>query len=65
MDIVKLFKACRSGDIETVNRLIYCFLSRFLIQTKDIDINFRDRFDSTPLYFACLCGHTDLVQNVM
>ncbi|KAI2810039.1 Ankyrin repeat and BTB/POZ domain-containing protein 1 [Blomia tropicalis] len=53
MDIAKLFHACRVGDIDTVRKLI---------ETKDIDLNIRDKWDSSPLYYACLCGHTELVR---
>lgn len=35
---------------------------RTLIETKDVDVNFRDKFDSTPLYYACLCGHMEVVR---
>lgn len=27
-----------------------------------INVNIRDRWDSTPLYYACLCGHVNIVQ---
>jgi ankyrin repeat/BTB/POZ domain-containing protein 1 len=26
-----------------------------------MDMNVRDQWDSTPLYYACLCGHADIV----
>ena len=28
-------------------------------------MNLRDKWDSTPLYYACLCGHIDLVQYLL
>ena len=27
----------------------------------DVELNIRDEWDSTPLYYACLCGHSKLV----
>jgi ankyrin repeat/BTB/POZ domain-containing protein 1 len=53
MSQVQLFTSCRVGDIERI---------RFLLEFKDVDLNCRDRWDSTPLYYACLCGHEQLVQ---
>lgn len=29
------------------------------------DINCKDQWDSTPLYYACLCGHIEIVQLLM
>ncbi|KAH7638680.1 hypothetical protein HUG17_2713 [Dermatophagoides farinae] len=53
MDISRMFRACKLGDFETL---------KTLIETKDVDVNFRDKFDSTPLYYACLCGHLNVVR---
>ncbi|KAK0155103.1 Ankyrin repeat and BTB/POZ domain-containing protein 1 [Merluccius polli] len=30
-----------------------------------MDLNVRDRWDSTPLYYACLCGYEELVQYLL
>ncbi len=38
---------------------------RNLIEIDDVNVNLRDKWDSTPLYYACLCGHTDLVQYLL
>ena len=35
---------------------------RYLAEHKELDVNVRDKWDSTPLYYACLCGHLDLVR---
>lgn len=53
MDVLELFRSCRSGDIEKV---------RYLIEIKDVEVNARDNWDSTPLYYASLCGHEELVE---
>ncbi|XP_027206327.2 ankyrin repeat and BTB/POZ domain-containing protein 1-like isoform X1 [Dermatophagoides pteronyssinus] len=53
MDISRMFRACKLGDFQTL---------KTLIETKDVDVNFRDKFDSTPLYYACLCGHMEVVR---
>ena len=32
-----------------------------MTEEKEIHLNVRDKWDSTPLYYACLCGHTEVV----
>ncbi|KAM6475635.1 ankyrin repeat and BTB/POZ domain-containing protein 1 isoform 6-T6 [Liasis olivaceus] len=39
--------------------------SRYLLEQRDVEINVRDKWDSTPLYYACLCGHEELVQYLL
>ncbi|KAJ8371899.1 hypothetical protein AAFF_G00298910 [Aldrovandia affinis] len=56
MDAYDLFTSCRKGDISRV---------RYLVEQRDVDLNVRDRWDSTPLYYACLCGHEELVQYLL
>uniref|UniRef100_UPI0037E8113F ankyrin repeat and BTB/POZ domain-containing protein 1 isoform X1 n=2 Tax=Semicossyphus pulcher TaxID=241346 RepID=UPI0037E8113F len=56
MDLHDLFISCRKGDICRV---------RYLVEQRDVDINVRDKWDSTPLYYACLCGHEELVQYLL
>ena len=34
--------------------------SRYLLNADLADINKRDRWDSVPLYYACLAGHVDV-----
>ncbi|XP_070349169.1 ankyrin repeat and BTB/POZ domain-containing protein 1 isoform X1 [Equus asinus] len=36
-------------------------LLRYLLEQRDVEVNVRDKWDSTPLYYACLCGHEELV----
>jgi len=48
-----MFQSCRRGDLEQVT---------YLVQQKEVELNIRDRWDSTPLYYACLCGHLELVK---
>ncbi|XP_068191257.1 ankyrin repeat and BTB/POZ domain-containing protein 1 isoform X1 [Antennarius striatus] len=56
MDVFDLFSSCRRGDI---------FRVRYLAEQKDVDLNVRDKWDSTPLYYACLCGHEELVEYLL
>ncbi|XP_039177709.1 ankyrin repeat and BTB/POZ domain-containing protein 1 isoform X2 [Crotalus tigris] len=41
------------------------FQRRYLLEQRDVEINVRDKWDSTPLYYACLCGHEELVQYLL
>ncbi|KAL1270328.1 hypothetical protein QQF64_032617 [Cirrhinus molitorella] len=56
MDAADLFSSCRKGDIARV---------RYLVEQRDVELNIRDKWDSTPLYYACLCGHEELVQYLL
>jgi len=56
MDVQELFQSCRVGDIEQV---------MYLTEHKEVDLNLRDKWDSTPLYYACLCGHLELVKYLL
>ncbi|XP_050406814.1 ankyrin repeat and BTB/POZ domain-containing protein 1 [Patella vulgata] len=56
MDIAKLFHFCKTGDLQN---LIY------LVEEKEVDVNERDKWDSTPLYYACLCGHKKMVKYLL
>lgn len=56
MDVYDLFSSCRKGDICRV---------RYLVEQRDVDLKVRDKWDSTPLYYACLCGHEKLVQYLL
>ncbi|KXJ20187.1 Ankyrin repeat and BTB/POZ domain-containing protein 1 [Exaiptasia diaphana] len=49
----ELFYLCRIGDLENL---------KYLLETEDTELNVRDQWDSTPLYYACLCGHESMVQ---
>uniref|UniRef100_A0A1I8IAY2 Ankyrin repeat and BTB/POZ domain-containing protein 1 n=1 Tax=Macrostomum lignano TaxID=282301 RepID=A0A1I8IAY2_9PLAT len=51
-DTDSLFQSCRRGDLARV---------RYLVEERDVELNVRDQWDSTPLYYSCLCGHEDLV----
>ncbi|KAJ8301171.1 hypothetical protein KUTeg_020158 [Tegillarca granosa] len=55
MDRHELLLSCRKGDLEKV---------QYLVEQKEVEINIRDNWDSTPLYYACLCGHRSIVRNV-
>lgn len=51
-----IYSACKAGDIDRV---------RYLVEIKDIDINRKDIFDSIPLFYACLCGHIEIVKYLL
>lgn len=38
---------------------------RNLVENGEAELNLRDQWDSTPLYYACLCGHEDLVKYLL
>jgi len=51
-----LFKYCKEGSLTKVQNLV---------EDDDIDLNLRDEWDSTPLYYACLCGHFKIVEYLL
>ncbi|XP_048449133.1 ankyrin repeat and BTB/POZ domain-containing protein 1-like [Rhincodon typus] len=56
MDTSELFTSCRKGELSRV---------RYLVEQRDVELNVKDKWDSTPLYYACLCGHEELVQYLL
>uniref|UniRef100_A0A0B7A6G1 BTB domain-containing protein n=1 Tax=Arion vulgaris TaxID=1028688 RepID=A0A0B7A6G1_9EUPU len=56
MDIQDLFNACKSGDIQRL---------QYLVEMKEVEVDVRDKWDSTPLYYACLCGHREIVEYLL
>ena len=38
---------------------------RYLVEVENQPVNVRDRFDATPLYYACLCGHLEVVKYLL
>ncbi|XP_046653588.1 ankyrin repeat and BTB/POZ domain-containing protein 1-like isoform X1 [Daphnia pulicaria] len=56
MDLRELFLSCRSGNLKRI---------KYLVEQKEVDLNVRDRWDSTPLYYACLCGHVELAEYLL
>lgn len=42
-----IYQASRVGDVERV---------KYLLEHEPVDVNKRDRWDSVPLYYACLAG---------
>ena len=51
--IWKFNSACQIGRTEIVTAII---------NDTAADINCKDKWDSTPLYYACLCGHIEIVK---
>ena len=43
----------------------FCSFLRYLTDQKEISLNVRDKWDSTPLYYACLCGHPEVVSYLL
>ncbi|KAK6994345.1 ankyrin repeat and BTB/POZ domain-containing protein 1, partial [Biomphalaria glabrata] len=56
MDIQDLFHSCKLGDLQRL---------QYLVEIKEVEIDVRDKWDSTPLYYACLCGHRDIVEYLL
>ncbi|XP_076362271.1 ankyrin repeat and BTB/POZ domain-containing protein 1-like [Tachypleus tridentatus] len=56
MDLNDLFLSCRKGDLNQI---------KYLVEQKDVELNTRDKWDSTPLYYACLCGHLEVVKYLL
>ncbi|GFO45079.1 calcium-independent phospholipase a2-gamma [Plakobranchus ocellatus] len=56
MDIQDLFHSCKSGDLHRL---------QYLVEVKDVEVDVRDKWDSTPLYYACLCGHRNIVEYLL
>lgn len=42
-----IYHAARVGDLERI---------KHLVEDEEVDVNRRDRWDSVPLYYACLAG---------
>lgn len=53
---LQLFLSCRKGDLARV---------KYLVEEQESELNVRDRWDGTPLYYACLCGHKDVVEYLL
>jgi ankyrin repeat/BTB/POZ domain-containing protein 1 len=47
-----LYQACRVGDLRRVQQLV---------EVEMANINAKDKYDALPIYFACLCGHEDVL----
>ncbi|KAJ3186114.1 Ankyrin repeat and BTB/POZ domain-containing protein 1 [Irineochytrium annulatum] len=51
-----LCRSCREGDLTRVKRLV---------EAEEVPINKRDKWDSTPLFYASLCGHVEIVEYLL
>ncbi|GJP54995.1 hypothetical protein CLOM_g13989 [Closterium sp. NIES-68] len=45
-----VYEAARAGDVERLT---------WLVHEEGVDVNARDRWDSVPLYYACLAGQLE------
>lgn len=52
MDKRDLFFSCKTGDLSRI---------QYLVEEKDVNLHVRDKWGGTPLYYACLCGHYEVV----
>eukprot|EP01117_Protostelium_nocturnum_P002169 TRINITY_DN12806_c0_g1_i1.p1 TRINITY_DN12806_c0_g1~~TRINITY_DN12806_c0_g1_i1.p1 ORF type:complete len:507 (+),score=120.90 TRINITY_DN12806_c0_g1_i1:318-1838(+) len=48
--------AAREGDL---NRI------KYLVEVEDVDINKMNEYDAIPLFYACLCGHKEIVEYLL
>ncbi|XP_033644586.1 ankyrin repeat and BTB/POZ domain-containing protein 1-like [Asterias rubens] len=55
-DLKETFHCCKTGDLARL---------QFLVETKEVDVNSRDNWDSTLLYYACLCGQKEVVNYLL
>ncbi|CAF1205224.1 unnamed protein product [Adineta ricciae] len=55
-DKIDLIQSVRRGDLVRV---------RYLVEQREVELNIRDKWDSTPLYYACLCGHYEIAQYLL
>lgn len=46
-----IYQAARVGDLDRI---------KHLVEEDGVDVNTRDRWDSVPLYYACLAGILEL-----
>ena len=53
-----LLRSVRDGDLERVRYICS-------VQEDKVDLCRRDDYDSTPLYYAALCGHTSIVVQLL
>ncbi|XP_022081189.1 ankyrin repeat and BTB/POZ domain-containing protein 1-like [Acanthaster planci] len=55
-DRSEAFLCCKTGDLSRL---------QYLVETKEVEVNIRDKWDSTLLYYACLCGHKEVVSYLL
>ncbi|CAF0921302.1 unnamed protein product [Didymodactylos carnosus] len=55
-DNIDLIQSVRRGNVDRV---------RYLVDQREVELNIRDEWDSTPLYYACLCGHYEVVEYLL
>ncbi|BDA48677.1 Ankyrin repeat and BTB/POZ domain-containing protein 1 [Coccomyxa sp. Obi] len=51
-----VYQAARVGDLDRI---------KHLVEEDGVDVNTRDRWDSVPLYYACLAGHSEVVEYLL
>jgi ankyrin repeat protein len=51
-----LHTSAKAGDILRV---------KYLVEQLDVDVNERDIHDSSPLFYACLCGHAGMLYHLI
>lgn len=51
-----IYTATRAGDLQRV---------KYLVEVAEVDVNEKNEFQATPLFYACLCGHKELVEYLL
>jgi ankyrin repeat/BTB/POZ domain-containing protein 1 len=51
-----LFTYSRMGQLDKL---------RELVEDCDVNVNIKDKWDSSPLYYACVCGHEEVVDYLL
>jgi ankyrin repeat protein len=54
--LYELIENCRAGKMDRV---------QYLIEFQKTPVNFIDRWDANPLYYASLCGHESIVKYLL
>jgi ankyrin repeat/BTB/POZ domain-containing protein 1 len=54
--MASLHESSRAGDLEKV---------KFLVEVDQLDPNLLDAWCGCPLYYACLCGHLEVVRYLL
>ncbi len=54
--VTDLFDACRRGDLAAV---------RLFVENESVDVNQEDIYQGSPLYYAVLCGHSEVARYLL
>ncbi|PRP84771.1 hypothetical protein PROFUN_07425 [Planoprotostelium fungivorum] len=51
-----IWTAAREGDLERV---------KYLVEVEDVDVNKTNEYDAIPMFYACLCGHKEVLEYLL